>query len=190
MNAAKQAAWLFTALITLACSSWYFASSSPVAQLDDYTLSITPDTIVNQLTFRQYDANGRLANYLQTPLLHHIAQNNTHWLKAPHIIIAQTDQPPWEIDAQEATSLYGGSEITFNQNVMLHQASSQQQPENTLQTETIIYYPQKKMAVTEKEATFTQPGNKVQSIGMKAFLDQKRVQLSRARGSYDPNYNG
>ncbi|WP_412754066.1 LPS export ABC transporter periplasmic protein LptC [Legionella londiniensis] len=186
MNAAKQAAWLFAALISLACCGWYFASSSHIAQLDEHTLSTTPDTIVNQLTLKQFDANGRLINSLNTPLLKHIPANNTHWFMKPRILITQaTDEAPWEINALEATSLFGGEQITFNKNVIIHQRSGKH-PESTIKTEEMIYYPQKKLAVTEQEVTFFQPGNIVKSLGMKAYLDKKQVQLSRARGIYDP----
>ncbi|AHE67465.1 LPS export ABC transporter periplasmic protein LptC [Legionella oakridgensis] len=190
MNAGKQAVWLFIALIALACSGWYFASTPAVAiKLDAQTLSTTVDTTISQLTVRQYDAHGELANYLQTPLLRHIPKDNTHWLKTPHIMITQAKESPWEIRSKQAISLYGGQKITFNKNVIIHQSQHGQTPESTLTTEEMIYFPKDKLAITDKEVTYQQPGNIVQSTGMKAYLAEKRVQLlNQARGTYDPQH--
>lgn len=186
MNAAKQAGWLVMILITLACSGWYFASSSShTFKLDDKTLSSTPDTIISQLTVKQFDENGRISNYLQTPSMQHVPLNNTHQLVTPHIIVTQKNQTPWEIDALEATALYGGKEITFNKQVVIHQKQTEHTQETTLKTEQITYFPKKQLATTPKEVTFTQAGNVVQSTGMKAYLAESHVQLlNNARGTY------
>lgn len=185
MNAAKQAGWAFITLIMMACSGWYFASSSSIATLDDQTLSTTPDTIVSQLTVQQFDANGELSHYLHTPNMRHIPLNNTNQLATPHIIIHQKNQPAWEIDANEATALHGGLQITFNTNVIIHQQKDQHTQESTLKTEELTYYPKEQLATTLKDVTFVQAGNKVQSTGMNAYLAESRVQLlSNTRGTY------
>lgn len=187
MNAAKQAAWLFMVLIALACSGWYFASSKPALRLDDNTLSTTPDAIIQRLTVRQFDAQGKLINYLKTPLVHHIPAEDTHWFKNPYIIITQEDQSAWEIHSRQATSIHGGEEVTFKQQVVIHQGQSER-PDSTLKTEEVTYFPKRKYATTQHEVLFQQAGNVVQSTGMNAYLEEKRVQLlSKARGTYDPN---
>ncbi len=189
MNAAKQAAWLCVALLALAFSGWYFASSSLVIKLDDQTLSTTPDTIISQLTVQQFDANGQLSHYLQTPLLRHIPLDNTHLLTEPRIIIAQPNQPAWEINAKNATALKGGEQITFHHDVIIHQKQDEHRAESTFTTEELTYFPKKQLATTPKDITFVQDGNVVQSTGMKAHLAQNRIQLlSNARGTYVPKH--
>ena len=188
MNAARQAIWLFITLIGLAGSGWYFASVKPMHKLDEHTLSTTADMMIRNLTVHQFDTNGRLANYLKTPLMHHISANNTHWLKTPHIVIAQENQPAWEIHAEQATALNGGQQITFNKNVVVHQEKDKHTQESTLKTEAITYFPKDKLASTLLDVTYERPGNTVQSTGMKAYLAEKRVLLlSKARGTYEPN---
>lgn len=189
MNAAKQAAWLSIALIILAFSGWYFAGSGPVAKLDAKTLSTTPDAIVTNLTVRQFNTKGSLANYLQTPLMHHIPQDNTHTLQSPHILVTQPEeQQIWDIRSHYATAVNGGAQITFTKQVVIHQQNAQN-PESIFKTEELVYFPRDKLAITDKEVTFEQPGNLIQSKGMKAWLVEKRVQLSNARGTYDPKYH-
>lgn len=187
MMAAKQAAWLVVMLVSLACSGWYFASTSSSIKLDARTLSTTNDMTVHQLTVRQFDAQGQLANYLTTPLLHHIPEKNTHWLKNPKIVITQKNQPAWEINADEATSLLGGQEITLNKNVVIHQNQGKTNEASSLKTEAITYFPKDKFATTPLDVTFEQMGSTVQAKGMDAYLAEKRVKLlSQARGTYVP----
>ncbi len=186
MMATKQAAWLFAALICMACSGWYFASPTVVNKLDARTLSTTADMVIYNLTVHQFDTNGRLVHYLMTPLMRHVPENNTHWLKSPHIVVTQLDQPAWDIRAQQATALYGGQQITFNRNVIAHQPSDEHTQESTFKTEAITYFPKDKLATTLLAVTYERPGNLVQATGMKAYLAEKRVQLlSQARGTYE-----
>ncbi len=190
MNAAKQAAWLFGILIVLACSGWYFASSPNIPyKLDDKTLSTTVDTRIYDLTVRQFDEQGQLANRLETPLLEHIPENNTHFLQKPRIVIAQANQLPWNIQSERAVAAKGGEEITFIKHVIIHQNKDLHGQESTMRTEKIIYYPKAKKATTSLLVTFEQPGTLVKAIGMNAFLAEKRVELlKKARGSYAPSH--
>lgn len=189
MNAVKQAVWLLIALLALAGSGWYFASSKLVIKLDDQTLSTTPDTIISELTVQQFDAKGQLSQYLQTPLMRHIPLDNTHQLETPHIIITQLNQPSWEIHAKNATALHGGQQITFNHHVIIHQNKDANREETTLATEELTYFPKDQLATTPKAISIVQAKNTVRSVGMKAYLAENRVQLlSEARGTYVPNH--
>lgn len=187
MNASKQAAWLFIALICLAASGWYFASSSKKFELlDDETLSTTADAIITNLTVQKFDLQGHLVNALNTPLLHHIPRHNQHWLKNPSIVVSQEAQAPWEIHSDQATSLNGGDQITFSQHVILEQ-KEKNSVKNTVLTEELTYFPNTKFATTDQEITLKQPGSIVHSLGMEAWLSEKRVKLlHQARGQYDP----
>ncbi|MFO3150257.1 LPS export ABC transporter periplasmic protein LptC, partial [Legionella pneumophila serogroup 1] len=103
------------------------------------------------------------------------------------IIIKQDNQPAWEINSLRAKSFDGGKQITFIEQVVVHQNPGESTRESTLKTEEITYYPKEKKATTSLFVTFEQPGNIIQSTGMNAYLDEKRVELlHKARGSYDP----
>jgi lipopolysaccharide export system protein LptC len=186
MNAGKQAVWLSIALMVLAYSGWYFASSAPVIKLDKKTLETTIDTTIQHLTIRQYDAQGELIQSIKTPWVNHIPLHDTHELKQPLIQVTENKTSPWEIHAEYATSVHGGQEITLKKQVIIHQEAGEKTAESTLKTESITYYPKEKIAVTKDHVTYEQAGNVMHSKGMKAYLDQKRVLLSQARGSYVP----
>jgi len=190
MTAIKQIGWLVVAAVSIACSVWYFVlSSNPIKiTLDRHTLTTTIDTLVTDLAVRQFNAEGQLTHFLQTPLMQHIPENNTHLLTTPHILVKEDKQPPWEIHANHATALHGGQQITFSQHVIVHQHHDKQSEETILKTEEITYFPKEKLATTLKEVTLTQAHNQMQSTGMKAYLAENRVQLlSNTRGHYEPH---
>lgn len=181
--------WLLLALVSLAFSGWYFASSKAVMRLDAHTLSTTADTVINELSVHQFDTNGHLVHSLTTPLMRHISLNNTNWLKSPHIIVKQDNQPAWEIHAEQATALYGGQQITFNKDVVIHQNKDEHTEESTLSTDSMTYFTKDKLATTLLDITYERAGSIVKSTGMKAYLADKRVVLlSNARGTYGPNH--
>ncbi|KTC67766.1 lipopolysaccharide export system protein LptC [Legionella birminghamensis] len=187
MNAAKHAAWLFIALFALACSGWYFASSSaPAIKLDNHVLSIMPDAVVSGLVVRQFNNDGMLVNLLETTKLRHIPENNTHYLTAPHIIIKQNDQPGWNIRSAKAKAINGGEQIDFIDDVIIHHEKDQNNEETTITTDNLTYYPKTKFATTLALVNFAQPGSTVKSQGMNAYLADKRIQLSRVRATYEP----
>lgn len=187
MNTAKQVIWLLLTLIILAFSGWYLASSKKTINLDNDALSTTVDTTITKLTVRQFNSEGSLINLLTTPLMEHIPKDNINLLKTPHIIVKQDDQPAWEINSMRAKSYDGGKRITFIEQVVVHQNPGDKTQESTLKTEEVTYFPKEKKATTDLFVTFEQPGNIIQSTGMNAYLDEKRVELlHQARGSYEP----
>lgn len=187
MNTVKHALWLLFALMALTYSSWYFNNSSKLPLLDDETLSSTVDTTIAHLTVRQFNEQGALVNLLTTPSLKHIPKQNIHLLDTPYIIVKQVNEPAWEIRSKKATSYEGGQRIIFQNKVIVHQSPSDKTQESTLKTEEVTYFPQEKKAVTDQFVTFEQSGNFVESVGMNAYLDEKRVELLHsARGSYAP----
>ncbi|KTD25697.1 Uncharacterized protein YrbK clustered with lipopolysaccharide transporters [Legionella lansingensis] len=189
MNAAKHTFWLFCVLIALACSGWYFASSADIMKLDDKTLSQSADTIVTNLSIRRFDDKGALVNFLQTPEMQHIPAENTHLLRRPHIVVVQPGQPEWQISSDHAKAIHGGEQITFINNVVVHQNKGERTQESTMRTEELVYYPKQKLATSKLAVSFEQPGTIVRSQGMKAYLADKKVQLlSRARAIYEPKH--
>lgn len=142
---------------------------------------------MTDFTLHVYDTQGKLLNELQSPLVRHIPQNNTNWLKNPHIIMTENNQSEWRIDAEEATTKNGGEEIVFNKRVVIKQLSNKQSVQSTFKTDSLTYFPQKKFATTTDHITFIQPGHVVKAKGMNAYLAEKRIQLlSHTRGIYEP----
>ena len=188
MNTAKQFMWLFFTLIILACSGWYYSRSAiNLLRLDHETLTNSVDTIISDVTVRQFNQQGTLANIFSSPIMHHVQKDNVYLFKRPHIIVHQKDQPPWDISSHKAKSFEGGNRVTFIGNVIVHQNNGSKTQESILKTEEVTYFPKEKKASSEVLVTYKQSGNIIQSTGMNAYLDERRVELlHKARGSYVP----
>ncbi|AUH73301.1 LPS export ABC transporter periplasmic protein LptC [Legionella sainthelensi] len=188
MNAAKQFMWLFFTLILLACSGWYYSHSTTLIRLDHETLANSVDTTIAHVTVRQFNQKGTLTNLLTAPLMQHIQKGNVYLFENPHIIVSQDEQqPPWDIRSEKGKSIDGGKQVTFLGNVIVHQKRGSKSQESTLKTEEVTYFPKEKKAISNVLVTYEQSGNIIQSTGMNAYLDEKRVELlHRARGSYVP----
>ncbi len=189
MNTAKQASWFFCLLISLAFSGWYFATSTPKASLDEAALSQEADSVISNLTLYRFDEHGKISSYLQAPRLKHIPYQDTYFFSNPFIVLAQTDQPSWKIRSHQAIAINKAEQITFLKNVVIHQSPGAHQNESTIKTEKLIYYPKDKIATTELSVSFEQPGSIAHSVGMKAYLAEKRIQLlNKARAIYEPKH--
>lgn len=186
-NSLKQALSFLCILILLAGSSWYFGSTPLLEKLDEGTLSRTADMFVHNISIHQFDAEGMLMHQLDSPYMKHYPRDDSYIFQKPFIIVNQKDQPAWNIRSEKAQSLHAAESILFSQNVVVHQDSDKNTQESTLTTEKIVYYPGEKKASSDVLVTFEQPGNRVQSTGMTAWLAEKRVQLlHQARGKYVP----
>lgn len=191
MNSAKQTLWFLLAAVLLIGSTWYYKQLKPSFRLDSDALATSIDSTVYKLTVKQFNENGELANLLSTPVMEHIPKDNIHLLKTPHIVIKEQAQAAWEISSLSAKSYDGGEYITFSKKVVVHQAPDKNNQESTLKTEEITYFPKEKKATTNLFVTFEQPGNIIESTGMNAYLEEKRVELLHgAKGSYVPSQKG
>jgi lipopolysaccharide export system protein LptC len=187
MNNVKQVIWLFFTLIILAGTGWYYSHSIPLIRLTQDTLANSVETTISRLKVSQFNTEGTLVNLLNTPLMQHIQKDDVYLFQNPHILITQAEQPPWTIRANNAKSFKGSESITFMGNVIVHQEQGNTTQKSTMKTEKVIYYPKDKKASTDLLVTYEQQGNIIQSKGMNAYLDEKRVELlHQARGSYVP----
>lgn len=184
----KNALWLFLFLLCSVYSAWSVLDNKPKITLSEDKLATAADAFVKELTVVQFDKLGKLTHYLHSKSMTHTPLQDEHLLITPHIIVSEGDNPPWEIHAKEATAINHGQEVTFNNDVIIHQKSTQNTEGSILKTNSMTYYPKDKLAISLAQVIFTQAGNEVRSLGMKAFLAENRVQLlSNARGIYVPN---
>ena len=70
---------------------------------------------------------------------------------------------------------------------VIHQKENAHTSESTISTEELTYFPKDKLATSALKVTYKQQNNQVEAVGMRAYLNDKRVQLlSQARGTYAP----
>ena len=187
MKVGRQAVWFFIFLVSCVSSAWLFITQPKALKLNKYDLLNTADIFIDVLTVTKFDSNGGLVHYLETPFLHHIPAHNTYIFKMPHIIVNQANKAPWDIRAQQAVALNGGQKISLKYNVIAHQAETAQTQASTLRSESMTYFPKKKIIISSADVVYSSKAYIVSSKGMKADLVNKHLQLlAQAKGAYDP----
>ena len=137
----------------------------------------TSETIVTKLAIIQFDQDGKLINHLYTPEFKLLPNGNFYALRTPHIVIKRPNEIAWQITANSAFIPTSGDNITFHKNVLVQQAGSIGMINNTINTEELIYYPKKHLAISNVAVIFKQPGNTVHAYGMYADLDIRNIRL-------------
>ena len=187
MDNSRQTLYAMAAFIFLGVMGWYYAQPSAVSHHTDSKAEI-PDAIVKGLSFTQFDKQGKPAKKVFTPEMHHFNNNNRNVFEHPLITLYREQEAPWIIKAWHGESINGSDKITLWKNVVLHQATSVNNPERTLTTHKLYYYPNKQYANTDQEVHIQQPGLSISSKGMRAYLDKNTVELNKhVRGRYEPS---
>lgn len=176
---------LCTSGLLLICI-WQWGHSQQISHLlDANTLEKTTNITIYDLQYRQFDAQGRLTHFLETPHMQHIPKNDQHILSHPHLIVTEPNQAPWEIHAEQGTAIAKAEIITLQHHVLINQHKENE--EMTLQTEHLTYFPQEKKAYSSVDTLMTQGNTRVQSTGFVANLAENHIHLTHARGRHVPN---
>lgn len=189
MNSGKQYIYGFIVLISLGFMGWYYAQPPQHSNISKRQLAYRPDTVIKQLQVTEYNEAGQLVSHLQTPRLVHYPSDNTSTLQQPLITLYRPQQPPWHISADHGISEQGAAKITLWDHVVLQQVASAPTKATYISTARLIYYPKSQLATTQQLITIQQPGLRVTSQGMNAYLKQQTVQLlHQARGTYEQQH--
>lgn len=189
MSGLKQFSIGFLVLLGLMSLCWHLLRTAPLVSFNEKDLFAQMDMMVKDLRVQRFGPNGSLVHSLEVPLLRHSPSTQTYLFSSPFLQFYASNQPPWEIKAQEAEAKNEMKEIFFRHNVLIHQAASLKKntEESSLKMETLSYYPDKHLALSEDAIHFEQPGRLVLSKGMRAYLAEKKIQLlSHMQAIYFP----
>jgi len=187
MNTNKGITGIFSILVIMAAAAWFFLTDSSSPMPDQNALNNTPDHRFTSLEIEQFDTMGHRLHALQTPYAQHIPSEKNLWLKTPHILVTETDQPTWSIQSQEAVITDDGQEVIFKKQVEVEHTAFKNTPAGVLKSEQISYFPKTQLANTPLKITWEQEDNILEAVGMKANLAEHQVDLlHNARATYRP----
>ena len=156
--------------------------------LDAQALANSVDYKLYNVDYRQFDDRGSLIQKLESPLISHIPDKNTHWVQKPHLILIKPNQDPWDIYAEEAQGLAAGKEIKLKRQVRIEQINHLKHLKTQINTEELTYYPSEKIAKTSRWVSIKQGSNRLKTQGLIADLNTETLQLlAHAQGYYVPN---
>jgi lipopolysaccharide export system protein LptC len=145
----------------------------------------TDDLRISDLRVQIFDIEGHEVYALKSTHLEHIPSEEKYYLTSPHLHVNLTDKPHWHITSEKAIILEQSEEIQLEHHVQLEHASFREHAAGKIETEQLIFYPKKNYAMTTQPIAWHQEHNAVFSQGMRAYLDENKIELFHAKAIYD-----
>lgn len=180
--------WLSLFLIAVACLSTILMVHSNHHRIQERaTLDRRPDTFMTNVNYYEYNNQGLLHSELQTPKIMHYPHNNAARFQKPTMMIYTSEHIPWYVSADNGKSQNGIDWVYLWGHVVVHQPQEPNNPETTIKTSAMTFYPRKSYAQTDENVTITRPGSIVKAKGMNADFKKGIITLlSHSRSIYVP----
>lgn len=144
------------------------------------------DTFAENITAISMDENGDPKSKLFSPKVKHYPTEDTSLFSKPHFIFYPRRGEPWHTTAENGKSIHGNEQVILWEKVKVTQTDPKKNRELTMTTSKLNVFPNKDLATTDVAVQFTDEGSVINSIGMNAFLKEKRIELlSKTRSVYD-----
>jgi lipopolysaccharide export system protein LptC len=183
---------LFAAIVILAAgSSWWLSRDSDADAT--VTTFATPGSRDVDYRIKGFDvirmtAEGDPAHRLVGTSLKHFTDDDTTELEAPRMTVFQADQPPWEIDAEQAWLSADGSVVLLTGRVLIERAGAGDAPATRIITSDLRIQPRQDYAETDEPVRVESGNDRLDAVGMQAWLrPPSRLKfLSAVEGFYVP----
>ena len=146
-----------------------------------------PDFFAINITATETGPTGLIKDQFISPKAVHYTVNDTAFYDDPHIISYSTDgKSPWDITALHGQSINGTQKLILSDNVKIHEPPGPKNNDTWITTSWLAVYPKQNYAETDQPITFIEPDLTVNSIGMRLYFKEKRIELlNQSRGVYD-----
>jgi lipopolysaccharide export system protein LptC len=176
-------------IIAISLSSWSILLSKTLHRVTALPSPYEVDSFMQDVVAIIFNQEGNPTLSLITPKMLHFAANNTTKITTPHVTIFRESPKPWYIDSDLAIANEGINEILFVNNVSIHHPADSDNPNTSMQTDSLTVFPKTKTAQTDKPVLFMQPETTIHAIGMLANLATGTIKLlSQAKGEYAPTH--
>lgn len=136
-----------------------------------------PDAFADDFDLSTLNAEGRLAHRLWAKRMEHYPDDDSTALTEPYLELYRPAAKPWQARALQGWVSAGGAEVLLEDQVKIHRPADTQQPAADLHTRKLRIFPDRDFAETDAAIDYRSAGLKVEAVGMRAYLDQGRVEL-------------
>ena len=171
--------------ILAALSWWLYRSAADSQALAREPAANSPDAFVEHMSLTTLDSNGRLAHKLTAARAEHFPGDRAE-LVAPALEVHRQQQTPWSVRSASATVSAAGKQIELRGTVEIHRQAEGGHSAAHAYTSRLLVRPDDLYAETDAAVRYQSAGTQFTAVGMRAFLDQGRVELlSKVRGRYE-----
>lgn len=187
MRLPRNAATLLFVTLAALSSWWLYQQTREGLAPRDGRQRHAPDAFVEDVDLSTLDAAGRLQHRLWAERMEHFPDDDSTELTAPYLELYRPGEPPWRLRARSGWVSAGGAEVRLAGDVEILRAAAPGVRPAELYTDRLTAFPDRDYAETDAAATYRSAGLEVKSVGMRAYLDQGRVELlSRVRAVHQP----
>ena len=146
-----------------------------------------PDYYMENFTTLTMNQDGTPKNRLTGVYMAHYPDDNTTELDEPELEIFRKDKPPIIVNADKGWVTSNNEVVLLSGNVYLHQNDEFGELKLELITEDARVLVDQKYAETDKNATLIVKRSVTNSIGMRAYLQEQRMEfLSNVQTTIEP----
>lgn len=147
-----------------------------------------PDYTMTNLNSLNMDAKGQPETRLTADFMAHYESKNETELKQPKLEMFREDQPPLYVRADLGWVTSGNEVILLRGNVRFWEVNANGKTVLEVTTSEARVYPERDYAETDQAATLKTPDTSTDSIGMKAYMKENRIEmLSRVHTTISDN---
>lgn len=181
--------WKLALILIIAAGFSYWAleklSGDKITKLSK--LAHYPDYYMENFTTLTMNQDGTPKNRLHAIYMAHYPDDNTTELHKPELEIFRQDKPPIIVNADKGWVTSNNEVILLTGNVYLHQNDESGELKFEIITEDVRVLVDQKYAETDKPATLIGKRSVVNSIGMRAYLQEQRMEfLSNVQTTIEP----
>ncbi len=171
--------WKLALILAIVAGLSYWAldklSEDDVTKLSK--LAHYPDYYMENFTTLTMNQDGTPKNRLNAAYMAHYPDDNTTELHEPELEIFRQNKPPIIVKSDKGWVTSGNDVILLSGNVYLHQNDEDGTLKLELITEDARVLVDQKYAETEKAATLISKKSTTTSIGMRAYLQEQRMEF-------------
>lgn len=139
--------------------------------------AVVPDYTMSGLDSLNMTADGQPETRLTADFMAHYESNNETELTGPKLKIFRPDQEPLNARADHGWVRSGNEVILLKDNVRFWENNADGQLVMEVTTSEATVYPERDYAETDKPATLSTRNTTTDSVGMKAYMDEGRIEM-------------
>lgn len=170
-------------------SGWLLQRLGVDAEVRQQSGRHTPDYYVENFTSTTMDVNGFPRRRVNADYMAHFPDTDTHELSNPYMILYRDSAAPWHVRSERGWISSTGEVMLLLGKVHIWRNNARGERQMEIRTEDLRVLPDTNYGETDKLAIITTPGSESRGVGMRAFMDESRLQLlSQVHTRYDPAY--
>lgn len=175
-----------TVTVIAGLSIWLLSSEAPKQPRLIAQDKSVPDAFMEDFTAHNFDTKGKPRHELHADFMKHYPIDDHSIFTSPKLILYRSGSKRWSISAEKGTTTEDVKEIVLHGEVVIYRLDKiTGKPDLTIKTAEVLIRPDESYLETEKAISMTTGKHSLQSVGIRANLDDGKVELlSRVRGVY------